>query len=1133
MKRILLYLCPLILGIAADASAAEVLFSDTFSGVSGRPAGWAFDTRDERFWTVESGWLYSGKGNELVAAQGFSLALIDSPVAAKWGDCRISCRFWMKQSSGSVILVGRYRNRENFFRASLDLYADSVAMRLARVSAGKAVEVAGETVDLGALGLPDIRNGSPDKAVEFSLSFSGASVTASLNGQVVVRGRDPDPQNGQLGVGQRMNEVHFGDVLVTPAEGSGPPPAEIKTIYHLMLAEGFSPAQAQELGKTLEDSGNGPAILRGTKSSLIVLQGNYLTPDEAAQARTRLEDAKYKVLNIVAEKRGAAAGAAPAGAPRFRVQVGAWKAVSDARGQVAALRQQDYFPSTESDEEYTRVFVGGLFATKEEATRLQARMVAEGFLLAKVVSSEPLGGEGVAVAVAPRRDFPTMKVLEGTEWAIMSQTQRDKVIEIMAKERASREGYGSLEEVLELKNMVNQLSREQKKIVEKLADSEAAEEKRQKDIRQLVSRINRKQDEGDIPGALELVDQLEKADPGSPIALFKRQTLENAQKGTFEGEEVLFKRQREKLTQMETRADEQANKAGLDDLREARRLYQSLLSENAVLGEQASDKELAGRVNNKITGLDQRITDGTNAEKKQSEGSRKREQMLVWGAIGGVGVLLLAVLLLVYIAGRRHYSRMLQQLQEEAIAPLQELQQKTRRLTAGGAAAGGLTFESSGQSLIEQTEPSGAEFMIPDTQPAPSSDAFDGGGGLQASGTSLADMNVEEFSFPGGSPGTPSPAQTGRGEEDFMMDFTGGGGPQAPERGSSSLPSAQPAKETEPEELVFSFDDAVPEPPRGESTSAPITATEVPTGAEAPGEEIVFNFDDSIPEMPVPAELGPKIAEQKPASKGDSVYESIPLSDLDLGPLGESSDETLSVPSLAEEEPQNPLEAGLDLRIGPENTGVFDDDQTIPPEAALDKLPAGTVYLSQDFAQDPLGAKPAGWTGENPGYATLSVVGDPAGSANKCLEFRKTRGEGPTSFACAFPDVSGKVSIEFDMRCDEKNKHLLGFYIEKDGDFRRSVHTVVQSVDPNSPAHLRVFTKPTPYELKTWRHLRYVVDLADGLVDGYVDDQLVAEGVRMGTKTESLNTFSIRDNSESTGVLYLKNLVISQAEEDA
>jgi len=43
----------------------------------------------------------------------------------------------------------------------------------------------------------------------------------------------------------------------------------------------------------------------------------------------------------------------------------------------------------------------------------------------------------------------------------------------------------------------------------------------------------------------------------------------------------------------------------------------------------------------------------------------------------------------------------------------------------------------------------------------------------------------------------------------------------------------------------------------------------------------------------------------------------------------------------------------------------------------------------------------------------------------------------------------------------------------------------------------------------------------------------VAEGVRMGTKTESLNTFSIRDNSESTGVLYLKNLVISQAEEDA
>ena len=59
--------------------------------------------------------------------------------------------------------------------------------------------------------------------------------------------------------------------------------------------------------------------------------------------------------------------------------------------------------------------------------------------------------------------------------------------------------------------------------------------------------------------------------------------------------------------------------------------------------------------------------------------------------------------------------------------------------------------------------------------------------------------------------------------------------------------------------------------------------------------------------------------------------------------------------------------------------------------------------------------------------------------------------------------------------------------------------------------------------------MRYVIDLDEGLVDGYVDEELVAEGVRMGTKADYLNTFAVRDDSETTGTMFIRNLIVGQA----
>lgn len=116
--------------------------------------------------------------------------------------------------------------------------------------------------------------------------------------------------------------------------------------------------------------------------------------------------------------------------------------------------------------------------------------------------------------------------------------------------------------------------------------------------------------------------------------------------------------------------------------------------------------------------------------------------------------------------------------------------------------------------------------------------------------------------------------------------------------------------------------------------------------------------------------------------------------------------------------------------------------------------------------------------------------------------------------------------VEFDLRCDDKNKYLLGFYIEKDEDFRQSIHTIIHRTSPQVAPTLRIQGEPTQYSLGTWRHMKYEIDLNANSVNGYVDGEPVAEKVKLASPPRSINTLSIRDNLATTGVLLVDNIRI-------
>ncbi|MBX3728809.1 MAG: hypothetical protein KF858_06455 [Candidatus Sumerlaeia bacterium] len=206
------------------------------------------------------------------------------------------------------------------------------------------------------------------------------------------------------------------------------------------------------------------------------------------------------------------------------------------------------------------------------------------------------------------------------------------------------------------------------------------------------------------------------------------------------------------------------------------------------------------------------------------------------------------------------------------------------------------------------------------------------------------------------------------------------------------------------------------------------------------------------------------------------------------------------------------------------------------PPAAVTPLPLPAppdpsnkdLFYEQDFDNEEVGGKPANWRGDYE-YATLTVVEHPDDPSRRCMRFEKRNGVGSAYYSCRFPNANGRIVVEFDIRCDEKNKYLLGFYIEQDEDFRQSIHTIVHRTNSSANPTLRIQNEATPYEFGKWTHIRFEIDLPRHLIDGHANEKVIVSGARLNSCPKSINTLSIRDNLATTGVLLIDNIKIYRA----
>ncbi len=294
------------------------------------------------------------------------------------------------------------------------------------------------------------------------------------------------------------------------------------------------------------------------------------------------------------------------------------------------------------------------------------------------------------------------------------------------------------------------------------------------------------------------------------------------------------------------------------------------------------------------------------------------------------------------------------------------------------------------------------------------------------------------------------------------------------EEESATPPPPAPVAPVEPESDTVSISDFEEEPAGAPATAAPAT------------EDISLNFDN----------------EELPASASAT-------------PAASSS----------------AMEADLEALL----KGTFGGEETAPVAAAATGAVAASsgnaaprVLYSQDFENESAGDSPAEWRGEYD-YASLTVDDLGEGDHNRCLKYSKPEGAGSATYHLSFPQASGKIIAEFDIRCEEKNKFLLGVYLEHEEDFKQSIHTIIHQLDPSAPASLRIQGEAVPYTMGEWSRIRYEVDLANARLDAFMNGEHVVKGAELAVAPEYVNTFSIRDNLATTGTLYIDNIQISEA----
>ncbi|MCX7766270.1 MAG: hypothetical protein N2246_06160, partial [Candidatus Sumerlaeia bacterium] len=619
------------------------------------------------------------------------------------------------------------------------------------------------------------------------------------------------------------------------------------------------------------------------------------------------------------------------------------------------------------------------------------------------------------------------EVKQMIEWQRLTEEERKRVMEAIQREYAVRGGSALAQEIEDLRAQLRQLTNEQKTIVQTVRQKFEEQENLKRQVSKLLIDVDRAIDSQRWEEALALLAEVEKIDPTNAKIDLKRRAVEMGRKNVkFEGQDFLEEKFKKEIAQARSSAEEYERLGNFVAAISSWEIVKSKTDPTSIDYQEAARK--IGELREKQRAL-----------QIQEQAKTKRLEMIGYFAVGLI-VVMLIVVMLVLLRTKKRDRELLRQVQEIALKPLMELGE-------------GRQLELPEKTATEEAEP---EF----TPVAPTTTS-----------TTVATA-------------PPSPVKE-EIESVFAEKSTPAEEPQA-------MPSTIAGKEKQEvrKEMFATIDEEIfaeAETPKTKAEEVEELIGEIPLPKEAEPVKTSIQTEEEI----VIGDLDTLFAEtEQIKSSTEKTTEEIPeLVSLDSLVAPEikkdlSTPETVQVPITPETVEPSIITERKPAEVK-ERIEVSGAVETPTPSLATEKteiismpspetqkpakvLEGRQIIFEQNFDDEPAGQPPKGWANRYD-YATLVVTDEtPAPNSTHCLKYEKKSGAGSAFYSCRFPDARGTVQVEFDLRCDEKNKYLLGVYIEKDGDFRQSIHTIIHRTEAQTAPSLRIHGEPVPYLFGTW-----------------------------------------------------------------
>jgi len=1117
--------------------------AENFSGPNNSgPSGWqAVNAPKEGHWIRRDGFLFSGDGRTVDS--GYSFLILDAERLGAAADYTVSTKVWMTSSTGRVLLLGRWVDPQTHYQAIFETNSSTDRhVRLERLNRGRR-DILGEYKQAD---LPRMEGKTKDDApVTFSFSVQGDRLQAIVEGRVVLDVVDPSPLlSGTVGIGQYQAQLLLDDASVefsaSAETGSG--------TFFLVLDPTQLSGGIDQLSKELADRRITNTAKVNDSGATKIVVGPFRTKQ---LAEAQIEPLKAMGLSNVgltdkmapAEAAPAPAAPAPVPTPEAQVVMAPIDTPSIATGQPAFGEKPGPFvppatpPGTPTPGKM-RTFFSVRIASVDNAqlaTSLKDKMIADGYTAPVMVYQEgakfnvyygdfsqqseasqaktQLIDEGYTNAQVLQLNVPDALVPDVIK---KSDTYRnlapgvrsdmDRLIELEMREKSgSNMTMEMVREMAELQSKLSEelraVNQEQSKQLTSLTESvksvqasaaqAQANARKIKDLRSpFLAAIN----EQNFTRADQIVKEAQAIDPDDKEVRFMEERLREAQ-NEFE----VDKDARKDLNDLIARAREAQGK---DDWVTAQQFWNDVLAfhRTSVL---TADIQSTAQSNLDICQREIR--------KKEADQSKfnKRTIMMIAGITGAV-IIIGGSFLYWTLTNRRRVVRIMEEALPEMALPALDL----------GGAAGVPQLEAPKILALPDPSQTGANGAQPSSTPGP-----------RPAGPARPTIQPASRPTPGTlGPSRPSPAASTPEPVLAAAPPAPPAPPPAPKlsepesRGSANPSPTTPARPTALPKVELPPLPAAPPLPA-------ISPAPTPKKEEKPKLDL-----GGLPDLPefegIMGGANPVLKPLTPATGGPFDLHDAPTKmDIEAA-YAPTQMNTIPVgnPFAAPAAPMPPRPSG-------EVPAPTDSQQALRRASLAASMGESSSMMnagdgpifSQNFQDTPVGKKPDNWEGQFD-ISTLEVVDTTnLGTGNRparALKYEKKTANGQVYYHCGIPNARGRVSFEFDLCCLEKNRYLLGIYLEKDKDFRRSLHTIVHLANPRGPASLRLHGTPTNYNMGQWVHVRFDINMHRNTFSAFVDGNKILENEAVDNMPDSINTIAIRDNHPTTGTLLISNLQV-------